>query len=70
MALCATLNADHAAGNRRAPAVDDATMQICAAENSITPLAQAAFHGFEREAAPLALHVDRGESLQYAHAAS
>jgi hypothetical protein len=45
-------------------------MQICAAEDSITPLAQAAFHGLEWEAAPLAVHVHGGESLEDAHAAS
>src|SRR5688572_1600929 len=70
-ARCATLHADRAAGDRRAPAAQNAAVQIRRAEDSIAALAQAALHGLERETTPLAIHVHGRESLrQHAHAPS
>jgi hypothetical protein len=66
----AALDAERASGDRCAPAAEEIAVQIRRTENAIAAVAEAALDGLEREAATLALHVHRSESLHDAHAAS
>jgi hypothetical protein len=60
----ATLHANGPSGEGCAPSREGGAVKVSGAQNAIAALTQTALHGLEREATPLALHVDRRESLR------